>query len=94
MGALVKNAEAAQPLERKARVYVLVTVAEGLSADVASVLRRRAGVVAADVVEGEPSVIMVVEAEHRLRLAHLTIQALSAVEKATVGLHLMPAESC
>jgi hypothetical protein len=46
----------------------------------------------ADVVEGQPDVIMVVEAQHRLRLAHLTIEALTAVETATVGVHLMPAD--
>ena len=78
----------------KAKVYVLVQVAEGFSAEVASILRRKPGVVAADVVEGEASVIMVVEAQHRLGLAHLTIQALTAVEKATVGLRLMPTEGC
>ena len=81
-----------RPVVQKDRVYVLVTVAEGFSGKVASVLRCKPGVVAADVVEGEPNVIMLVEAQHRLRLAHLTIQALAAVETATVGLRLMPAD--
>ena len=75
----------------KARVYVLVQVAEGHSEDVVSHLRRQPGVTMADVVEGQPDVIMVVEAQHRLKLAHLTIQALTAVETVTVGVHLMPA---
>lgn len=76
----------------KARVYVLVQVAEGHSENVVSVLRCQRGVVIADVVEGHPNVIMVVEAQHRLRLAQLTIQALAAVETLTVGVHLMPAD--
>ncbi len=76
----------------RARVYVLVQVAEGHSEDVVSVLRCQPGVVIADVVEGQPAAIMVVEAQHRLRLAQLTIQALAAVETVTVGMHLMPAD--
>ncbi len=50
------------------------------------------GVVMADVLEGQTDVIMVVEAQDRLRLAQLTIQALAAVETMTVGMHLMPAD--
>jgi hypothetical protein len=92
MAVIVENTDTAQRVAQKARVYVLVTVAQGFTAEVASVLRSKPGVVAADVVEGEPSVIMVVEARHRLELAHLTIQALAAVEIATVGLRLMPAD--
>ena len=76
----------------KSRVYVLVQVDEGRSEAVASVLRRQPGVTMADVVEGQLDVMMVVEAQHRLRLAQLTIQALAAVEKVTVGMHLMPAD--
>jgi len=76
----------------KARVYVLVQVAKGHLEDVVSHLRRQPGVTMADVVEGRLDVIMVVEAQHMLRLAHLTIQALTAVETVTVGVHLMPAD--
>ena len=76
----------------KARVYVLIQIQEGKSEDVVSVLRLQPGVTIADVVEGQPDVIMVVEAQHRLRLAQLTIEALAAVETLTVGLHLMPAD--
>ncbi len=75
----------------KARVYVLVQVENGHSAAVASVLRRQPGVTMADVVEGQPNVMMVVEAQHGLRLAQLTIQALAEVETVTVGMHLIPA---
>ncbi len=77
---------------QKARVYVLVDVAGGYQEEVASVLRCKPGVVMADNVEGQPNVIMVVEAQDRQSLAELTVRALASVEMATGGMHLMPAE--
>jgi hypothetical protein len=73
-------------------VYVLLEVPWKHSTEVASVLRCKPGVVMADVVEAQPSVIMVVEAQERQKLAELTIQALASVEMVTDGVHLMPAE--
>jgi hypothetical protein len=77
---------------RKARVYVLVDVAGGHHDEVARALRRKPGVVMADVVEAKPSVIMVIEARDRQKLAELTVRALAAIELETDGMHLMPAE--
>lgn len=48
----------------------------------------------ADVVEGQPEVMMVVEAQHTPRLARLTIRALAAVEPVTASVHLWPTEEC
>lgn len=73
------------------RVYVLVNVAERECRVAASVLRRQVGVIAADVVEAQPRVIMVVEARDRQRLAELTVQALASVEEVTNDIHVMPA---
>lgn len=73
-------------------MYVVVDVADGFCEEVASVLRCKPGVVMADNVEAAQKVVMVVEAQHRLRLAHLTIQALAAVEPVTANVCLMPAE--
>jgi hypothetical protein len=77
---------------RKARVYVLVDVAGGHQEEVACAMRRKPGVVMADVVESQPSVIMVIEARDRQKLAELAVRALAAIEMATDGMHLMPAE--
>ena len=77
---------------QKARVYVLVDVAGGHHKEVASALRRKPGVVMADVVEAQPSVIMVIEARKRQRLAELTVRALASVDMAIGGMQLMPAE--
>ena len=76
----------------KARVYVLVDVAGGYQGEVVSLLRCKPGVVMADNVEGQPNVIMVVEAQNRQKLAELTVRALASVETAIGGMHLMPAE--
>ncbi len=77
---------------QKARVYVLVDVPWKHSAEVASVLRRKPGVVMADNVEAQQEVIIVVEAQDRQKLAELTIHGLASVEMVTDGVHLMPAE--
>ena len=76
----------------KARVYVLVDVAGGCQGELVSLLRCKPGVVMADNVEGQPNVIMVVEAQNRQSLAELTVRALASVEMAIGGMHLMPAE--
>ena len=77
---------------QRARVYVLVDVADGNHEEVASVLRCKPGVVMADNVEAQQKVIMVVEAQDRQRLAELTVRALASVEMAIGGMRLMPAE--
>jgi len=74
------------------RVYVLLDVLEGHSGHVASILRGKPGVVTVDVLEEQPGVIMVVEAQHRLGLAEMTIQALASVEALIDRMHLMPIE--
>jgi hypothetical protein len=92
MAVMMKKASMRDRVAHEARVYVLVSVAEGFSDNVASILRCKPGVVMADVVEGQTNVVMVVEARHRLRLAQLTIQALAAVESMTDNVHLLPAD--
>ena len=73
-----------------ARAYVLLDVVQGDPAEVVRALRGRTGVIMADVIEGPPDVVMVVEARGRHRLAELTIEALSAVENMTGDLKLLP----
>ena len=76
-----------------AKVYILLDIMGGPSAQVAQALRGRPGVVMEDALEGPPDVIMVVEASDRQKLAELTIQALASIETITQGLRLLPAQN-
>ncbi len=73
-----------------ARVYVLLDVAQGELASVVRTLRDRPGVIMADIVEGPPNIVMVVEAHRRRRLAELTVEALGSIEGVTENLQLLP----
>ena len=72
------------------RAYVLLDVVDGESQQVAQALRGRPGVVIADLLEGPPDVIMVIEASERHELATLTVQALASVETMVRGMRLLP----
>ena len=74
------------------RVYVLLEIKEGDSRQAARVLRGKPGVVIADLLEGPPDVIMVIEASDWRKLAGLTGQALAAVESMTENFLLLRAE--
>jgi len=73
------------------RVYILLDIAYGKAEQVAQVLQESPGVVMADVVEGPPEVIVVMEAAEQERLVKLTIQALASVESMTEHVCLLPA---
>ncbi len=53
-------------------------------------MRGKPGVVKADLLEGPPDVIVVVEASNRQELAELTMQVLASVETMTEHLQLLP----
>jgi len=74
------------------RVYVLLEIKKGNSKQAARVLRGKPGVVIAELLEGPPDVIMVVEASDRQVLAGLTNQALAAVENIIENFLLLPVE--
>ncbi len=73
-----------------ARAYVLLSVVQGKTTRVVRMLRNRPGVVMADVIEGPPDIVMVIEAQGRRRLAQLTVEALSSVENMTGDMQLLP----
>ena len=75
------------------RVYLLLDVAEGKADQVAGKLRNIAGIRIADVLEGQPDVIAVVEAPERHIVAELTIQAISSVENMIEDMKLLPARN-
>jgi hypothetical protein len=72
------------------RAYLLLHVVEDKSKEVAQVLRQKPGVLRADIVEGPPDVIAIIEAPERKVLADLTVQALSSVENMVENVRLLP----
>jgi hypothetical protein len=75
-----------------ARAYVLLDIADGESEQVAKALQGMPGVMMADLLEGPPDVIVVLEAFERPTLAELTIQALTSVENAIKSVRLLPTQ--
>jgi hypothetical protein len=72
------------------RAYLLLHVVGEKSREVTQVLRRKPGVLMADIVEGPPDVIAIIEASERKVLADLTVQALSSVENMLENVRLLP----
>jgi hypothetical protein len=75
-----------------ARAYVLLDIIKGKSSQAVKYLRGKPGVLMADLLDGPPDVILVVEAPERQELADLTNQALASVEKVTEDIRLLPAQ--
>lgn len=72
------------------RVYILLDVIEGKAEEAAETLRGNPGVRLADVLEGRPNVVAVLEARSRRQLAELTNHALALVEGVTENLQMLP----
>ena len=72
------------------RAYILLDIVKGKAEQATKVLRKSPGVVMADVLEGPPDVIIVIEAPERQRLAKLTVQALTSVETITDHASVLP----
>lgn len=72
------------------RVYILLDIAEGKSAEAAQSLCDRPCVVKADLLEGSPDLLVICEAFNRQKLAELTIEALAEVEQVTENVCLLP----
>ena len=75
-----------------AKAYVLLNVRENMLGEVARVLKMMPGVIAAEVLEGPPDLVMILEAPERRRLAELTVQALASVENTAEVSYLLPAQ--
>ena len=72
------------------RVYILLDVIDGKPDQVAEKLRHIAGIRIVDVVEGQPDVIVVVEAPDRQRLVEITMRVISSAENMIEDLKLLP----
>jgi hypothetical protein len=73
------------------RVYILLNVKDGTAEQVATELRKRTGVLMADITESPPDIILVLQSYDQSRLARLTIDALTPVENEIEGMQILPA---
>ncbi len=72
------------------KAYVLLQSVGNNRSQVIKILKRQAGVVAVDPVEGPPDVILVIEAPDRRELASVLMKAMTSVQNMTDGLRLFP----
>jgi hypothetical protein len=72
------------------RAYVLISAVEGKVHEILAVLSNSPGIVTVDHVDGPPDVIIIVEADDRLKLARLVINALHTIENMTDDMYCLP----
>ncbi len=72
------------------RVYILLDVIEGKAEEAAETLRGNPSVKLADVLEGRPNVVAVLQARSCRQLAELTNRALALLEGVTENLQMLP----
>ncbi len=75
-----------------ARAYLLLNIVQGKSEEAARILRDEVGIVAVDMLEGPPDIIVLIEASGRSTLARLTVRAIASVEALTEDIQLLPAQ--
>jgi hypothetical protein len=73
-----------------AKVYVLLDLVHADSVQLAQFLRGKRGVAEIDVLEGPPSIIMVVEAPERLKAGEYLVDILDSVDGLTENLRVLP----
>ena len=75
-----------------ARAYLLLKIVQGKAEEAARLLQDEVGVVAVDVLEGPPDIIVLIEASGRSTLARLTVRVIASVEALTEDIQLLPAQ--
>lgn len=74
----------------KTRAYVLLRAPANHRRQAMRSLKQQEGVVAVDLVEGPPDIVLVIEAPDRRELASVLVKAMSSVESVTYGMELLP----
>jgi hypothetical protein len=75
-----------------ARAYLLLNIVQGKSGEAARLLRDEVGVIAVDMLEGPPDIIVLITASGRSTLARLTVRAIASVEALTQDIQLLPVQ--
>ena len=75
-----------------ARTYLLLNILEGKSKEAARLLRDGVGVIAVDMLEGPPDIIVLIKASRRSTLARLTVRIIASVEALTQDIQLLPVQ--
>jgi len=90
---LIREAPKTQTSKNKAnigdRAYVLLSIIEGKAEQAAQALMDMPGVVNVDCLEGNPSLLVILQAPDRLKLAESLMPVLAAVDGITEDLHLL-----
>ena len=76
-----------------ARAYILIDAVEGKAHEVVRILRGNLGIALVDCVEGPPDIVMMMETDDNLKLADLTIRALTSIEHLTTDSQVLPVSS-
>lgn len=90
---LVREAPKNQTSRNKAKIgdraYVLLSIVEGKVEQAVQALRDMPGVATLDCLEGNPSLLVILQAPDRLTLAELLMPVLAAVDGITEDLRLL-----
>jgi hypothetical protein len=78
-----------QKNEKRSRIYVLLSVTPGNVEYAAQLFRNISGVTTVDALEGDPNLLLMIEAKDRLQLANNLIKALSAPGDVIEDLYLL-----
>ncbi len=76
-------------VEMAFRVYILLSICDGKICQAAQAVRGMPGVTIADPLEGNPNLLLMVEATDRLELAGLLMPALSVLDGIAEDLRLL-----
>jgi hypothetical protein len=84
-----------QKKDKRSRIYVLLSVIPGSVEYAVELIRDIPGVTTVDALEGDPNLLLMIEAKDRLQLADCLIKALSAPGDIIEDLDLLiPSEQC
>jgi len=90
---LVRKAPKTETSRNKAKIgdraYVLLSIREGKTGKAARALRNMPGVATVDCLEGNPSLLVILQAPDRLTLAELLMPVLTKVDGITEDLRLL-----
>lgn len=76
----------------KTKVYILLSIRDEKSSEIARKLRGQMGVKTVEILDGSPEIMVTVETTGRQKLARLSISALESVEDMVTSVKLLPVQ--